>query len=98
MQSAAGGTSQRLKPAFAIVCSRSRIPDPAPGIVPACSIEAMCYFPLTAALVGLSAVYDPVILSSFTTCKLLPCCPAPFDMRQNREAHSKILTPDAARI
>src|SRR5487761_1958615 len=35
MQSAAGGTSQRLKPAFATVCSRSRIPVPPPDIVPA---------------------------------------------------------------
>src|SRR5277367_2924945 len=35
MQSAAGGTIQRLKPAFAMVCSRSKIPDPLPGAVPA---------------------------------------------------------------
>src|ERR1700723_157404 len=35
MQSAAGGTSQRLKPALAIVCSRSRIPAPAPDMAPA---------------------------------------------------------------
>src|SRR5580698_4138384 len=33
MQSAAGGTNQRLKPAFAMVCSRSRIPTSAPDIV-----------------------------------------------------------------
>src|ERR1700744_5067050 len=35
MQSAAGGTSQRLKPAAAIVRSLSRIPPPTPPMVPA---------------------------------------------------------------
>src|SRR5215469_1167923 len=41
MHSAAGGTSQRLKPAFATVCSRSRIPAPAPVMVPAVSAVAI---------------------------------------------------------
>src|SRR6202030_1114807 len=49
MQSAAGGTSHRLKPAFAIVCSRSRIPAPAPGTVPALLIVVIQSSP-TAAL------------------------------------------------
>src|SRR5580692_591634 len=41
MQSAAGGTSQRLKPAVAIVRSLSRMPAPAPVMVPAPSIVAI---------------------------------------------------------
>src|SRR3979490_3151325 len=51
MQSAAGGTSQRLKPAFAIVCSRSRIPIPPPDIVLAPLIVALPSSP-AAALAG----------------------------------------------
>src|SRR5579883_189038 len=41
MHSAAGGTSQRLKPALATVCSRSRIPAPAPDTGPAVSAVAI---------------------------------------------------------
>src|SRR5438876_7811329 len=41
MQSAAGGTSQRLNPDFATVCSRSRIPLPTPATVPALSTVAI---------------------------------------------------------
>src|SRR5687767_2186139 len=45
MQSAAGGTSQRLKPAVAIVRSLSRNPVPAPGILPALLIDVIAIFP-----------------------------------------------------
>src|ERR1700724_3730067 len=41
MQSAAGGTSQRLKPDLAIILSRSRSPGAEPTSPPACSIVAM---------------------------------------------------------
>src|ERR1700704_2897948 len=45
MQRAAGGTSQRLKPAFAIIRSRSRSPAAESTSPPACSIVVMA-FPL----------------------------------------------------
>jgi hypothetical protein len=45
MQSAAGGTSQRLKPAVAIVRSLSRNPAPAPGTLPALLIVVIAIFP-----------------------------------------------------
>jgi hypothetical protein len=45
MQSAAGGTSQRLKPAVAIVRSLSRNPVPAPGMLPALLIDVIAIFP-----------------------------------------------------
>src|SRR6267154_2387555 len=44
MQSAAGGTSQRLKPAVAIVRSLSRIPPPPPDIIPASLIVVVIDF------------------------------------------------------
>src|SRR6476620_1719747 len=49
MQSAAGGTSQRLKPAVAIVRSLSSNPVPAPGMVPALLIDVIVIFPLSPA-------------------------------------------------
>src|SRR5437868_14872223 len=52
MQSAAGGTSQRLKPAVAIVRSLSRKPAPAPEMVPALLIDVIDASP-AAALCGL---------------------------------------------
>src|ERR1700722_15881629 len=52
MQSAAGGTSQRLKPAFAIVCSRSRIPIPPLDTVPALLIVVITFSPMQHALAG----------------------------------------------
>src|SRR5947209_20233508 len=48
MQSAAGGTSQRLKPALAMMRSRSRSPAAEPTSPPACSIVVMA-FPLSGA-------------------------------------------------
>src|ERR1700737_5477306 len=88
MQSAAGGTSQRLKPAFAIVCSRSRIPAPPPDIVPALSMVAIPSSP-TAAHAGHVCIYDPVVpaLRGAAAPTLLPR--TIFEMRQDREAHSK---------
>src|ERR1700692_2905349 len=69
MQSAAGGTSQRLTPAFSIVCSRSRIPPPAPSIVPALSTVAI-HPSLAAARAGHVCTYDPLpsTPSTFTRC------------------------------
>src|SRR6266852_3185985 len=60
MHSAAGGTSQRLKPAIAIVRSLSRIPPPPPGMVPALLIVVI-EFSLQPPVPGMSAVYDPVV-------------------------------------
>src|SRR5262249_2612227 len=60
MHSAAGGTSHRLKPAFATVCSRSNIPNSAPGMVlPALSTVAIRPS-LQPPAPGVSAVYDPI--------------------------------------
>src|ERR1700737_5441569 len=88
MQSAAGGTSQRLKPAFAIVCSRSRIPAPPPDIVPALSIVAIPSSP-AAARAGHVRIYDPVVpaLRGAAAPTLLPR--TIFEMRQDRKEHSK---------
>src|ERR1700693_2704454 len=85
MQSAAGGTSQRLKPAFAMVCSRSRIPIPPPDTVPALLIVVIPSSPNSRPS-GMSAVYDPVVLSRSQR-----------KMRQDRDAHSRILTPGTTR-
>src|ERR1700704_5817370 len=63
MQSAAGGTSQRLKPAVAIVRSLSRSPAPAPDLVPALllSVVINSLLPLQPPLPGRSATYDPAV-------------------------------------
>src|SRR6201991_1575857 len=58
MQSAAGGTSQRLKPAVAIVRSRSRKPAPAPDTPAVLLIVVILSLP-AAAILGVSAVHDP---------------------------------------
>src|ERR1700704_6864848 len=63
MQSAAGGTSQRLKPAVAMVRSLSRNPPPAPDMLPALLIVVIVSSPNSMPLLGMSAVHDPVILS-----------------------------------
>src|SRR5277367_5719285 len=63
MQSAAGGTSQRLKPAAAIVRSLSRIPPPAPDMVPALLIVVIRSSPAQPPLPDMSAVLDPVVQS-----------------------------------
>src|SRR3954452_19701536 len=53
MHRAAGGTSQRLNPAVAMVRSRSRKPAPAPESVPALSMVDMHSSPEAALLNGL---------------------------------------------
>src|ERR1700754_3426755 len=58
MQGAAGGTSQRLKPAVAMVRSLSRIPNPPPVSVPAPS-NVLIASSHAAALDGCPAVCDP---------------------------------------
>src|SRR3954447_6937977 len=60
MQSAAGGTSQRLKPAVAIVRSLSRKPAPAPETLPALLIVVIVISPCSPSLDD-PAVYDPVV-------------------------------------
>jgi hypothetical protein len=64
MQSAAGGTSQRLKPAVAIVRSLSRNPAPAPGTLPALLIVVIAIFPCSPLLKRVFfAVLDPIVVS-----------------------------------
>src|ERR1700682_3948757 len=60
MQSAAGGTSQRLKPALAMVCSRSRIPSRAPDTLPVLLIVVIDLSPLQPPLPGRSATTIPL--------------------------------------
>src|SRR5258708_29823520 len=57
IQSAAGGTIQRLKPAVAIVRSLSRNPAPVPDMVP---LIVVIEPSLQQPLLGVSAAYDPV--------------------------------------
>src|SRR5260370_10957853 len=91
MQSAAGGTSQRLKPALAMVCSRSRIPSRAPDTLPVLLIVVIDCLPLQPPLPGRSATYDPVAFS--TPANQLPlCCLAQFQnalgsLSTSREIH-----------
>src|SRR5437016_5485430 len=59
MQSAAGGTSQRLKPAVAMVRSLSRILPPAPDMVPALLIVVIRSSPGQPPLPDMPAVLDP---------------------------------------
>src|SRR6185437_5827955 len=66
MQSAAGGTNQRLKPAFAIVCSRSRIPDPALGTLPALLIEVIQPSPGQQPIAGHVCCSATLITRNFT--------------------------------
>src|ERR1700751_4390761 len=83
MQSAAGGTSQRLKPAAAIVRSLSRKPASAPDIVRALLIVVI-YSSFAAALTGHDCVYDPVPVALWQATLLLPyTIPT---MRQDRES------------
>src|SRR5216683_1749623 len=96
MQSAAGGTSQRLKPAFAIVCSRSRMPSfLAPDIVPSLLIVVICPS-LQPPVPSMSVDYDPVVPCPNAlrrTVRTLPSRTFP-DAPGSRSA-SKFLTPDA---
>src|SRR6516162_394275 len=80
MQSAAGGTSQRLKPALAIVCSRSRTPSP-PLIVPAVSAVAI-HASLQPPALGVPAAYDSVVPSDAAHTALLLC--TIFALRQDQ--------------
>src|ERR1700712_2487304 len=77
MQSAAGGTSQRLKPAVAIVCSLSRNPAPAPDTVPALLNVVIIISPCSPPLMGASAVHNPVVLGAAAD-QLPHCCSAQF--------------------
>src|SRR5882724_8639700 len=77
MQSAAGGTSQRLKPAVAIVRSLSRKPAPSPDTVPALLIVVIVISPCSPPFMGASAIYDPVVLSAAAD-QLPHCCSAQF--------------------
>src|SRR5882672_1536959 len=77
MQSAAGGTSQRLKPAVAIVRSLSRNPAPAPDTVPALLIVVIVVSPCRPPLMGAPAIHNPVVLGA--TAEQFPhCCSAQF--------------------
>src|SRR6266852_3348221 len=96
IQSAAGGTSQRLKPAFAIVCSRSRMPSfLAPDIVPSLLIVVICPS-LQPPVPSMSVDYDPIVPCPNAlrrTVRTLPSRTFP-DAPGSRSA-SKFLIPDA---
>src|SRR6516165_3295038 len=93
IQSAAGGTSQRLKPAAAIVRSLSRIPTPAPVMVPAVLAVAI-YSSMQPPVPDGSAFCDPVVPASQARPALLLCII--LVLRQDRKAHPKMQTPVAA--
>jgi hypothetical protein len=93
MQSAAGGTSQRLKPAVAIVRSLSSNPAPAPDIVPALLIDVI-QPSLQPPLPDLSAVYDPVAPCAAAGSPLL-AAHNKFRMRRHRQAQARTSTPDS---
>src|SRR5580692_6035236 len=95
MQSAAGGTSQRLKPALAIVCSRSRIPAPPPDTVPALLIVVINSSPAAAHAGHVCQLRFRYLwfLNRVSTPTLLPH--AIFRIAPGRKVHSQIPTPDA---
>src|SRR6187431_1445620 len=89
MQSAAGGTSQRLKPAVAIVRSLSRNPVPAPGMLPALLIVVIAIFPCSPVLYrAFFAVFDPVF--SHAAEQPHPAVPCTSGTRGDRHARSRI--------
>src|SRR5438309_5342173 len=94
MQSAAGGTSQRLKPAVAIVFSLSRKPAPAPDTLPVLRIVVIETSP-AAALRGTclpsSIPFSQPQQSILWIAATIPRC------TRDRQAHLRILTPDATR-
>ncbi len=94
MQSAAGGTSQRLKPAVAIVCSLSRKPAPAAATRPALLTVVIDTSPAAAIASGSVCVFDPV--SAPLRCSaLILAAPHNSSMRRDQpRAFSEMLTPD----
>jgi hypothetical protein len=90
MQSAAGGTSQRLKPAVAIVRSLSRNPVPAPGMLPVLLIVVIAIFPCSPLLYwAFITVFDPVVVSHMVE-QPHPAVPRSSGTRGDRHAHSRI--------
>src|SRR5258708_4614758 len=92
MHSAAGGTSQRLKPAVAIVLSLSRIPAPAPDTVPALLIVVIETLPCSRPSRNVLAVFDPVSVLPHRCSVLLPRTISRYP--RDRQAHLRIQTPD----
>src|SRR5882757_5638631 len=93
MQSAAGGTSQRLKPAVAIVRSLSRNPAPAPDAVPALLIVVIETSPAAAlhgACLPSSIPFQP--RRHGPAFRLLPR--TTLRSARDRQARPKIPTPD----
>src|SRR5215471_5733689 len=95
MHSAAGGTSQRLKPALAMMRSRSRIPTVEPIRPPACSIVVIGIYSLWRALLGALLSGSGFRSSGFQSLDCLAhvrleAAAASLDMREDREAHARI--------
>src|SRR5215475_12687901 len=84
MHSAAGGTSQRLKPAAAIVRSLSRKPVPAPAIVPAPLLIVVISSSLAVHPCRAACAYDPVPVALWQATLVLPCTIP--TMRQDRKS------------
>ena len=91
MQSAAGGTNQRLKPAVAIVRSLSRNPGAAPGTAPALLIVVIAVFPLAHSDLGIS----PSIPSPMQWNSAHLAAPRASGMREIDKRILKYQTPDA---
>src|ERR1043166_1389379 len=89
MQSAAGGTSQRLKPAAAIVRSLSRNPVPAPGMLPALLIVVIAIFPCSPLLWAFITVFAPLVVSHMVE-QPHPAAPCRSGTRGDRHARSRI--------
>ena len=93
MQSAAGGTNQRLKPAVAIVRSLSRNPGAAPGTAPALLIVVIAVFPLAHSDLGISpSIPSP---SPMQWNSAHPAVPRTSGMREIDKRILKHQTPDA---
>src|ERR1700743_1871481 len=93
IQSAAGGTIQRLKPAVAIVRSLSRNPAPVPDMVP---LIVVIEPSLQQPLLGMSAAYDPVLTPSPQAAPIL--LPRTiFETRPGSPSAFENLTPGATR-
>src|SRR5689334_681609 len=95
MQSAAGGTSQRLKPAVAIVCSLSRKPAPVADTRPALLTVVIDTSPAAAITTGASASSippQPIAASVSRQLRTFPQCVG------TNHAHSGNANPQYDRI
>src|SRR5579883_2255332 len=84
MHSAAGGTNQRLKPAFATVCSRSRMPAPLPDTVPA--VSAVAIYASTGSRPSVVSAFGSRPQAPVGYAPALRCFAQSFEMRRDQES------------